>query len=656
MTSNGAGTGSFDTRLKDLKPDTKYYVRAYAITMAGIAYGQQVSFTTYPPGLSLLTTLIPSQITGNTASGGGNITDEGGVVADTRGVVWSTQSNFNPATVTVNRTVQSGAGKGQFISTLTGLSPGSTYYVRAYASNSVGTEYGNEISFTTPKIATVTTIEASLVTGISALSGGIITETGGTPITAQGVCWSTGTNPTIGLATKTSDAGTGVFTSSLNALKPVTKYYVRAYAANQIGIAYGNEISFTTGPLLASITTSDPVITSENSISSGGTITKDGGNPVTARGLLWSRRANFKPDTVVNNKTIDGSGIGNFISDINHMERSATYYIRAYATNSAGTAYGNQLTVSIFPTSPILNTNIVTAITGSTGTSGGEIVKDGGALITKRGIVWGTSQNPAISLTTKTSDVDYGDGNFTSYLTGLQQNTTYYVRAYAVNGIGVAYGLEKKSFTTLTVPTLTATTPATNILATTAVSGGKITDDGRTPITSRGIVWSIYDNPTADLPTKTIDLVTSGIGSFTANLTGLKPKTTYYVRAYATNSVGITYGSPITLTTNSVALPALTTAPVTAIEGFSAVGGGNVTDDGGMPVVTRGMVWGLTSSPTIALPTKIINGTAGTGTFNNVFAGLIPGTTYYIRAFATNSVGTAYGNEVTFTHRQLYQI
>ncbi|KIO78613.1 hypothetical protein TH53_02325 [Pedobacter lusitanus] len=648
VTSNGAGTGSFDSKLKDLKPDTKYYVRAYAVTLAGVAYGQQVSFTTYPPGLSLLTTLNPSQITGTTASSGGSITDEGGVVADTRGVVWSTQSGFNPATVTVNKTAQSGAGNGQFITKITGLSPGVTYYIRAYASNRVGTAYGNEISFTTPNLATLTTIEASSVTGTSALSGGIITATNGTPVTAQGVCWSTSSGPTIGLATRTSDAGAGVFTSSLNALKPVTKYYVRAYATNQIGTAYGNEISFTTGPLLASITTSDPVITSENSISSGGTITKDGGNPVTARGLLWSRRANFKPDTVVNNKTVNGSGIGNFISDINQMERSATYYIRAYATNSAGTAYGNQLTVSIFPTSPVLNTKVVTAITGSSAASGGEIVKDGGALITRRGIVWSTAQNPTLSLTTKTSDVDYGDGNFTSYLTGLQQNTTYYVRAYAVNGIGVAYGLEK-SFTTLTVPTLTATTPATNVLATTAVSGGKITDDGRTPITSRGIVWSTYDNPTVDLPTKTIDRVTEGIGSFTANLSGLKPKTTYYVRAYATNSVGITYGSPVMITTNSVALPTLTTAPVTAIEGFSAMGGGNVTDDGGMPVVTRGIVWSLTSSPTIALPTKIINGTAGTGTFNNVFAGLIPGTTYYIRAFATNSVGTAYGNELTFT-------
>ncbi|MBB5647508.1 hypothetical protein [Pedobacter cryoconitis] len=648
VTSNGAGLGSFDSKLKDLKADTKYYVRAYAMTIAGITYGQQVSFTTYPPGLSLLTTLTPTQITGNAALSGGNITDEGGATANTRGIVWSTQPGFNPAAITVNKTVQTGSGTGQFTSQVTGLSPGNTYYVRAYASNSAGTEYGNEISFTTPKVAIVTTIEASLITGTSALSGGTITETGGTPITAQGVCWSTSTGPTTGLATKTNDGGAGVFTSSLNTLKPVTKYYVRAYATNQIGTAYGNEISFTTGPLLASIITSDPVITSENSISSGGTITNDGGNPVTARGLLWSRRANFKPDTVVNNKTSNGNGIGNFISDIEQMERSVTYYIRAYATNSAGTAYGNQLTVSIFPTSPILNTIVVTAITGSTATSGGEMIKDGGALVTRRGIVWGTTQNPTISLTTKTSDVDYGDGNFTSYLTGLQQNTTYYVRAYAVNGIGVAYGLEK-SFTTLTVPTLTATTPATNILATTAVSGGKITDDGRTPITNRGIVWSTYDNPTVDLPTKTIDMVTQGIGSFTANLAGLKPKTTYYVRAYATNSVGITYGSPIVITTNAFALPALTTAPVTAIEGFSAAGGGNVTDDGGMPVVTRGIVWSLTSSPTIALPTKIINGTAGTGTFNNVFAGLIPGTTYYIRAFATNSVGTAYGNELTFT-------
>jgi len=648
-TSNGAGIGSFDSQMKDLLPDTKYYVRAYAITMAGPAYGQQVSFTSYPPGLSILTTLTPTQITGNTASSGGIISDEGGVVADTRGVVWSTQPGFNPDLVPASaRTVQAGAGKGQFISNLTGLIPGTTYYVRAYASNRVGTAYGDEISFTTPDIPSLTTINISSVTGTTAISGGVINQTGGTPLTAQGICWSISPNPTIGLITKTSDAGKGVFTSRLAGLKPATKYYVRAYATNSIGTAYGNEISFTTTPILASVTTNDAVVTSDNSISSGGTITSDGGNPVTARGLIWSKRANFKPDTVVTNRTVDGAGIGNFISEINPMDRSTTYYIRAYATNSAGTAYGNQLMTSIFPTSPILNTNVITSITGVTAVSGGEIVKDGGALVTKRGIVWSTSQNPTISLLTKTSDVDFGDGTFTSSMTGLLQNTTYYVRAYAVNGIGVAYGLEK-SFTTLAVPTLTATTPATNVLATSAVSGGKITDDGRTAITSRGIVWGTYDNPTVDLSTKTVDQLTQGIGSFTATLTGLKASTTYYVRAYATNMVGITYGSQIVLKTNTVMLPTLTTVPVTAIQGISAVGGGIVTDDGGMPVVTRGLVWSLTSSPTIALPTKIINGTAGTGTFSNVFAGLIPGTIYYIRAFATNSAGTAYGNELTFT-------
>lgn len=648
-TSNGTGMGSFSTTLKDLIPDTRYYVRAYAVTIAGTSYGQQVGFTTYSPTLPVLTTVVPNRITGIIAYSGGNIEDEGGVTAVTRGVYFSTVPNFSLTASSTKQTIQSGSGKGVFPSLMQGLTPGTTYYVRAYASNRVGTAYGEELSFTTQTTPTLTTINITGNTGITAMSGGVISSNGDAPIHTQGVCWSTNPNPTIGLATKTNDAGGGVFTSKLTSLKPVTKYYVRAYATNDIGTSYGNEISFTTTPIVATLTTSDAVITSNTTASAGGTISNDGGAAITERGIVFSRKANFNPavDAVV--RTSDGQGIGTFISELYDLEKSRTYYFRAYAVNSAGTAYGNQLTIAIFASSPILTTNKVTEVAGTTATSGGEIESDGGAEVTRRGIVWSKQQNPTITLPTRTSDVDLGDGKFTSYMTGLEPNTTYYVRAYAINGIGVAYGLQE-SFITLALPTLTATDPVTNIRATTATSGGEITDDGRTPILSRGIVWDTYSNPDIyRLGTKTVDNVTQGIGHFTADMTGLLPNTTYYVRAYATNKVGVNYGSEVRFKTNVVTVPVLTTSAVTDVEGYSAKGGGHVIDDGGMPVVTRGVVWSTQSQPTIALPTKIVNGTAGLGVFENVFAGLIPGTTYYMRAFATNSKGTGYGEEVTFS-------
>ncbi|PYF71476.1 hypothetical protein [Pedobacter nutrimenti] len=647
-TYNGSGTGSFTTTITGLVADTKYYFRAYAVNIAGVAYGQQIGITTYPPVLPELTTTAAVRITGTSASSGGNITDEGGVTAEIRGVVWSLVPNFDPVKVTTNRTTQTGAGKGIFVSNIAGLQLGTTYYIRAYASNRVGTAYGNELSFTTQTVASISTIAISANTGTTAMSGGLISMDGGAAVLQQGVVWSTSPNPTTGLVTKTSDAGSGRFNSKLTNLKPATTYYVRAYVINSLGTSYGNEIVFTTNPVLASLTTTDPAITSNTTASSGGTITFDGGAPITERGIVWSSQANFKPDTVKTNRTSDGQGDGTFMSDLTDLVKSTTYYVRAYATNAAGTAYGNQLTVTIFATSPILITKKVTSIAGYTAISGGIITSDGGATVTKRGIVWSTSQNPTIALSTKTSDPDAGDGTFSSALSGLQQNTLYYVRAYAINAIGVAYGLEE-SFFTLALPTLTATTEVTNIRSTTASSGGEITDDGRTPILSRGIVWSTYSGPTISLGTKTVDNVTKGIGVFSANMSGLAPNTTYYVRAYASNSVGVNYGSERVFKTNIVSLPTLTTAAVSSIQGTSAMGGGEVIDDGGMPVVTRGIVWSTSTGPTIALSTKIVNGTAGTGSYSNVFAGLVPGTTYYVRAYATNSVGTAYGNEVSFT-------
>ena len=96
-------------------------------------------------------------------------------------------------------------------------------------------------------------------------------------------------------------------------------------------------------------------------------------------------------------------------------------------------------------------------------------------------------------------------------------------------------------------PTVT-TTPASNVNASTATSGGNVTSDGGAPVTERGVCWSSLPNPTT-ANTKTSD--GAGTGSFTSSLTGLTPNTLYYARAYATNSAGTSYGSPITFTTEA---------------------------------------------------------------------------------------------------------
>jgi hypothetical protein len=298
------------------------------------------------------------------------------------------------------------------------------------------------------------------------------------------------------------------------------------------------------------------------------------------------------------------------------------------------------------PLLPTVTTAAATSITANTALSGGNATVVAGPSITARGVCWGTATNPDINGNHTINGS--GAGTFASPISGLTANTTYYVRAYATNIVGTSYG-DEISFTTTTsttaLPTVT-TTSITSITTTTAASGGNVTADGGAAVTARGICWSTAANPTIALSTKTTD--GTGTGIFTSAITGLTAATTYHVRAYATNSVGTTYGGDSTFTTNPIAnLPTLTTTPITDTGATTATSGGNITADGGAPVTARGVCWSTSANP-IATGNHTTNGT-GTGTFTSVITGLIKNTTYHVRAYATNSFGTAYGNEIIFT-------
>ncbi len=200
------------------------------------------------------------------------------------------------------------------------------------------------------------------------------------------------------------------------------------------------------------------------------------------------------------------------------------------------------------------------------------------------------------------------------------------------------------------LPTL-STTAASAISTTSASSGGNITSDGGGSITARGVCWSTSQNPTIPLTTKTSD--GTGTGSFASSLSSLSPNTLYYVRAYATNAAGTAYGNQISFTTAAVVLPTLSTTTASAISSTTATSGGNITSDGGGSITARGVCWSISQNPTIALSTKTSDGT-GSGSYTSSLTGLSPNTLYYVRAFATNSEGTAYGNQVSFLSNTLF--
>lgn len=180
----------------------------------------------------------------------------------------------------------------------------------------------------------------------------------------------------------------------------------------------------------------------------------------------------------------------------------------------------------------------------------------------------------------------------------------------------------------------------TNITGTTAITGGEITAEGESPVIERGVCWNTSKNPTIG-DSKTSD--GEGSGAFISEISGLEPGKIYYVRAYATNENGTGYSTESTFN-SLVIVPILSTSNVTSINTTSANCGGIVSNDGGSPVTARGVCWGVNPNPTIA-DTKTSDG-SGLGTFTSSITGLVDNSAYFVRAYATNNVGTGYGPSV----------
>ena len=519
--------------------------------------------------LPTVTTQEVTDITTTTATGNGNITAPGIPSPTQHGVVWST--SVNPTTADSKTTDGPVSGAGAFTSSITGLTPGTLYHVRAYATNDVGTAYGEDVAFATLLLPTITTQAVTNITATTATGNGNITALGVPNPTQHGVAWSTSANPTTA-DNKTTDGAvgaTGAFTSNMTGLTPGTLYHVRAYATNAAGTVYGDDVAFTS-LILPTVTTQAVTSIGTTTATGNGSVTSLGIPNPTQHGVVWSTNAN---PTTADGKTTDGpvSTTGAFTSNITGLTPGTLYHVRAYAANTAGTAYGEDVTFTTFQ-APTVTTQAATDITTTAATGHGNITVLGSSNPTEHGVVWSTSANPTTADSKTTDGPVSVTGPFTSNITGLTPGTLYHVRAYAINAAGTSYG-EDVTFTTLIAPTVT-TQAVTDIIQTTATGNGNVTSLGVPNPTQHGVVWSVNVNPTiAD--SKTTDGPVGATGAFTSSITGLALGMQYHVRAYATNSVGTVYGDDVTFTT----LPSATstTTPATnARTGADASGTGTV--------------------------------------------------------------------------------
>ena len=495
---------------------------------------------------------------------------------------------------------------------------------------------------------TITTTSASNISFFAATSGGNVTSDGGATVTARGIVWSTSPSPTIALSTKTTESGTtGAFSSNLTGLRSNTVYYVRAYATNSTGTSYGSEI------LLQTLEYFAPLVLSsfqDNTIAYG-----TGNDPF----VITTQAFDGMSSVLFTNQYGQANGrADNGVPTSGIVPVSNGFF--QFAPPPLGTIWIS--TQSQQYTLPILSSLRYSKLSLLGGSANGSSIVQaivrytGGSSTVANNLSlqdWNNGVTPVMSSLSRVSrDTNSFDStiNICLYSNTFSVNSTQAVSSLTIlytSPSGPVLNVFGMSGSTVPeVPQLTTAT-ATSVVYTSATSGGVVTYDGNADISARGVVWSTSPNPTVALATKTVESGTTG--SFVSNLTSLSPGTLYYVRSYATNSVGTGYGNQITFSTPPPDPPTVSaTATVSSIAYTTATSGGTVSSDNGATITARGVVWDVSPNPTVALATKTVQ-TGTTGSFVSNLTGLTANTLYYVRAYATNSAGTGYGPQVSFS-------
>ncbi len=564
----------------------------------------------------------------------------------------------------------------------------------SFSTNSNGGVYLDNIKITSAgsKGITVTTTDVVNITQTSATAGGMIVSDGSSSISNYGVCYNTTGLPDV-FSNKVEFTGTtGNFTASIEGLTPGTTYYLKAYATTASGVNYGEEVTFTTrsadAPLAywmqpfndtSHFPATNPSSDMEIEVPGQGTwIYKGaykGSNTLYIRdGSPYNLRLVKNGSYVIT--PILEDGVTDVSFDEGRGERELTIYTSAngglnwtllktikttkddanvvsvssssvnrikVANESGGDADIDNLSVTVFPsgTVPAVATTPVTNITKNTAVSGGEVTSEGSKSVVERGVCWSLDAIPLIADNIMVNNS--GEGVFSVELSGLPAGKKIYLRAYARSRAGTGYG-ETVSFTTepATIPMI-STILASDVTGETAISGGTVIDGGGAPILERGVCWNTGGNPTVQNNKVTDNTNTD---TFQTMIMNLNPETQYYYRAYAINEAGAGYGNVETFTTGSIRLPSVATSGITSVLSYKASGSGTITDNGNASIIS-GLCWNQTGMPTVE-DTKTA-GENALGTFTNTIGNLKSNTKYFVRAYVTNSVGTVYGEEVSFT-------
>jgi hypothetical protein len=448
----------------DLSPSTEYVVKVDNVIGDGISGGScldgictsdgsgKITFT-YFGGYSNHEFDVEQYISGDTTA---PIISSiaSSTTATTATITWTTDES---ATSTVNYGASTSYGTASSSSsfttshsiTLTGLTAGTLYHFQvASGDSSYNYATSSDGTFTTLTISapSLTTSSASSLTQTTATLNGSVTSTGGADVTTRGFAYSTSTTLTTNVSTSTESGtfGTGAYSYAVSSLTCNTTYYARAYGTNTSGTGYGSIVSFTTSACAPTVTTQSATSVTESSATLNGTITVTGGANASIRGFVYGLTTSYGATT-----TESGSfGTGAYTGAISSLTCNTLYHVKVYATNTGGTSYGSDTTFTTSACSaPTITTSSASSLTQTTATLNGTITATGGSDATESGFAYGTSTDLSVVIATSTLGAQTGTSAFSSAVSSLTCNATYYVRAYATNVAGTGYG-SIVSFTT----------------------------------------------------------------------------------------------------------------------------------------------------------------------------------------------------------------
>jgi len=483
--------------------------------------------------------------------------------------------------------------------------------------NRVISLYGKGPNQPTVTAQAVTDIEETTATG-----NGNITDLGGENCTKRGICWNITGSPTIAdsKSEETGSFGTGAFTRPMTGLIRGDRYYVKAYAYNSAGYAYSGEVNFYTYPAAPTnvaatdgVHTDKVVITWTKSNGATGYKIYEGVNLLDTLGDVA-----IYDDTAASAPTITpGTAAASDATSAAHVSLSLS---GQSANNGASRTYKVKA-LNATGESSDSSTNVgyrgVGSLTYQWQRSSGDF-----------DFSYSNIDGATTASYNDTGAPENGDGRYYKCVedaTGATQQTSSVDRGYRTTG-----------------PTVT-TQAVSAILEITATGNGNITDTGDDNATKRGVCWNTTGSPTV-ADNKSEETGSFGTGAFTRAMTGLARGDRYYVRAYAYNSAGYSYGSEVEFYTN----PAVTTYTPTDIiraDPTEVTVNGKIDLDVAEDITTRGFKYGLTEVDTW---NESETGTYSEGTFSLMLAGLDANTTYYIRVYATGAWGTKFGSYLEF--------